>query len=194
MAAETTVNIAIVLEKNPEAVAEKYIKDYTERRMGPANLANLINAVAAGIETGKIIASVDKADGTQAAITCAITYANVSDGDTVTFCGVVFTAKTGTPSTDPYAGEFKKETDATVTGDNLAAAINAHPALKGLLAAVNAVGTLTLTMTNKGNFGNEAKASTSDATAFGLGGSGLFTAGAIGTVQSAIRCYQGGLA
>jgi phage tail sheath gpL-like len=74
-------------------------------------------------------------------------------------------------------------------GDNLAAAINAHPALKGLCTAANAAGTVTVTVTDKGIHGNLLKLSETGDCIVATSP----TNGAIGTVQSPLRIYRKGL-
>ncbi|KKL53016.1 hypothetical protein LCGC14_2279680, partial [marine sediment metagenome] len=55
--------------------------------------------------------------------TVTLTYASIADQDTVTVHGIVLTCFTGSPVTE--LAQFKKETNATATGANLADLINA---------------------------------------------------------------------
>ncbi|TET41445.1 MAG: hypothetical protein E3J60_04640 [Dehalococcoidia bacterium] len=55
--------------------------------------------------------------------TVTITYASVADGDTVTVHGIILTCITGSAAVE--LAQFKKETDATATGDNLEDLIDA---------------------------------------------------------------------
>ena len=55
--------------------------------------------------------------------TVTITYASVADGDTVTVHGIVLTCITGSAAVE--LAQFKKETSATATGDNLEDLIDA---------------------------------------------------------------------
>lgn len=192
MAAETIVTIVLSLENNPEAIVAQYFRQYIDERGGKVALANLLAAVASGVEIGKVCAFADAADGTPATDTIACTQANCEIGNTVTISGVVFTVASS-PSTNPADGQFAALTSDTVTGAALAAAINAHPALKGLVTAVAATGTVTLTVGFKGAAGNNLAVSTNHSHAFAIG-SARPTNGAAGTTKGTLRCYRGGVA
>lgn len=186
------MTIVIVGSDNDPAasVASRHVGPYDS----PERSIELLRAYLARCLSGQVPGSKvhvfqDKGDGTQAAGAVACTQANATAGDTVTVAGVVFTVR-ASPSTDPALGEFAAGADDTACGANFAAAVNAHPRLKGMLTAVNAAGTVTLTAVDKGLFGNLIKMATSDATAFGLT---QFTSGAIGTVQTPFRTFRRGL-
>ena len=177
MAAETQINLLIALSENPDSV---------EAMINPDNvvqsLINILRGVHAGTLSGKLLYYIDKADGTAAAQTITCTFASANEGDTATICGVVFTEMVATtPSTDPADGEFAFATSDTVSGDNLAAAINAHPRLKGLVTAVNVTGTVTVTYANKGVFGNNGTISETGGSM--AVGAATFASGAVGTEQ-----------
>jgi hypothetical protein len=184
MAAETQINLLIALSENPDSV---------EGMINPDNvvqsLINILRMVKAGTMSGKVLYYIDEADGTAAAQTVTFTQANATEGETVTVCGVVFTAMVAsTPSSDPADGEFSAVTDDDTCGENFATAFNAHPKLKGLATAANSSGTVTITMANKGVFGNNGTLSeTGDLAAVGAA---TFASGAVGTEQEPVTVDQ----
>lgn len=189
MAKNSVVYLAIVTGDTPaQTIADRHIGKYDNPAMGVEDIRNLLARVMSGQEDGKVHVFQDKCDGTAATGTIACTQANATAGETVTIAGVVFTIASS-PSTDPARGELAAGASDTAFGDNLAAAINAHPALKGLLTAANAAGTVTITADDKGLFGNLIRMSeTGDA--FVVTNP---TNGAIGTVQSFMRTFRRGL-
>lgn len=155
-------------------------------------LADYFTRLASGMENARLTVAIEDNDGTAASQTIACTQANADADDTVTVCGVVFTVK-ASPSSDASLGEFAAGASDTAMGDNLAAAINAHPDLTSLLTAANVTGTVTCTMATKGVIGNVGTLATSDATAFGLGAA-TFASGAVGTIQTNLRPFDKGKA
>lgn len=189
MATNSVMYIAVVTGDTPaQVIADRHVGVYDQQVNGVEILRNLLERLNAGIEDGKVHLFQDKCDGTAATGTVACTQASAAAGDTYVLAGVTFTVAT-TPSTDPALGQFAALTSDTIMGDALAAAINAHPALKGLLTAANAAGTVTWTAVDKGLFGNLIRAAET-------GNSMVVTQasnGAIGTVQSSMRTFRRGL-
>lgn len=187
MAHNSTLIIAIATDEKPDALDDKYVGTYHDPRGGLNLLIDFLAKVNGGIVASKVMVFQDKGDGTAATGTIACTQASAVDGDTCTLCGVVFTVATS-PSTDPARGEFAAGASDDAMGTNLAAAINAHPALKGLLTAANASGTVTYTLADKGLQGNLAKVTET-------GSSMVVTAptnGAIGTIQRSLTMFRRG--
>lgn len=189
MAKVASVVITIPLGNTKAAAAvARYLHPTPDNiARGAEGLRDLLERVSSGLEDGTVYAYADNADGTAATGTIACTQSTIVDGATVKIAGVTFTAKT-TPSTVPSKGEFAFLTSNTVTGAALAAAINAHPFLKGLLTAANGSGTVTLTLVDKGAFGNFLKM---------VGSTGLVitnpTNGAGGTEAGFLRVFRGSL-
>lgn len=191
MSSDNVLYITIVgSDRDPAAsIANRVLKKPDQAREGCVALAAYLESIAAGSYDAKVFVALAGANtGTAATGTIVCTQANASDGDTVTIGSTVLTVRTS-PSTDPKLGEFAPGASDTACGDNLAAAINAHPAFKGFLTAANVTGTVTLTMTDKGLHGNLLNFSTSDATAFAVTSP---TNGAEGTLNSQLRCYRRG--
>lgn len=75
--------------------------------------------------------------------TVTITYASVADGDTVTVHGIILTCITGSAAVE--LAQFKKETDATATGDNLEDLIDAIFDSTTGVSAASSAGVVTIT-------------------------------------------------
>ncbi len=75
--------------------------------------------------------------------TVTITYASVADGDTVTVHGIVLTCITGSAAVE--LAQFKKETSATATGDNLEDLIDAIFDSTTGVSAASSAGVVTIT-------------------------------------------------
>lgn len=188
MALKSVMYIAIPSEGLGAARVSEYVAQHQNAGAGIALLREYLQRIAYGGDAAKVHVFVDAGDGTAATGTVVCTQASAVEGDTFTLCGVTFTVKTS-PSSNPYDGEFAAITSDTVMGDALAAAINAHPLLKGVLTAANSSGTVTWTLTDKGLFGNLARATET--------GSSMAvtnpTNGAIGTVSTSMRTFRRGL-
>lgn len=135
----------------------------------PKVQAQALRQLFTDLASGQHVGTVDVATGAAAPVAAAgaiaITYASVANNDTLTILGVTLTCVTGTPTAD----QFKKLTNATVTGDNLVAAILANATLAKYVTASNVSGTVTVTVKQKGSIGNVLAAlATSNGTGFGL--------------------------
>lgn len=190
MAASSVINVTIVLSgENAQTVKERYLSAQGGRAQAE-QLALLMDKLSSGGAFGKIFVNSDAGDGTAATGSIACTQASVVDGtDVVTIGEAVFSA-VATPSTNPGSGEFAKGASDTACGDNLAAAINAHPKLKGLLTAANVTGTITLTLVDKGIHGNGVRM-TEVGNGFALT---QIASGAQGTASKKSRAFRFGMA
>lgn len=161
----------------------KDTSDYKKAGQKHTNITkirNLLGGLVSGALTGSIDLHSSTSDPVAAAGSVAITYGSVANNDTLVIAGVTLTCVTGTPTTD----QFKKQTDATVTGDNLVTAIAANTTLASLVTASNAAGTVTITCKVKGLIGNQIKMSTSNGTGFGLTQLTGGTGGPLGTAET----------
>lgn len=125
---------------------------------------------------------------TGATATVTITHANLDDSDTVTFGSRVITAKTSAANEN----QFTIGANATADAVALAACINAHSELKGILSASAASGVVTVTCLIPGLIGKHITLATSDATAYGLSAANL-TLSASPTVLTTARTFKRGL-
>lgn len=192
MATRSILTITIVDTSLGKSVADNFL---TNDNLNPARGLALLENYLAGIVSGatplngaKVHVFQDQGDGTQATGSIVCVRANAA-GDTVTINGVVFTEATS-PSANAIDGQFARGASDTTCAASLAAAINAHPRLKGALTASPSTDTITLTASDKGTHGNLFVMSTSDATAFTLT---QFASGAKGTVQTQSKTYRRGL-
>ena len=189
MSTTAIVYVAVALDQTPaQTIQERYLGRYDSPRRALELLRTLLAALEGGTQVGKVQVFIDKGDGTRATGTIACTQASFVNGtDVLTLADATFSC-VASPSSDPSKGEFSALTSNTVTGDALAAAINAHPKLKGLLTAANAAGTVTWTVTEKGLQGNLVRATET--------GNGMVvtnpTNGAIGTIQAQARHFRRG--
>ena len=190
MAKKSIIYLAIVTgDTHAQTIKERHVGTYDNPEMATELLRDLLARAIGGSEDAKIHLFQDEADGTQATGVIACTQANAVAGDTVVIAGITFTVA-DSPSADPAAGEFAEGASDTAMGDNLVAAINAHPALKGQLTAANVTGTVTWTAAEKGPHGNMIRMSETG-TSMALTQA---SAGAIGTVKTPPRVFKHGLA
>ena len=113
-------------------------------------LVNLVAGLNAGALVGDVFVSGSSTDPVAATATATVTYASIAAGQTISLFGATLTCSSGAPSTD----EFRKQTDATVTAANLAAAANANATIAKYCVATSALGVVTLTLNVKGSIGN----------------------------------------
>ena len=144
------------------------------RRVGK-KIADIIMAVAGGTYHGNVWATVTTDSGAKPTGVVACTQANAS-GDTVIF--TYGTAAITLTEAGTGVEGFLRGASNTTCAANLAACINAHPVLGGLMTAVGSVGNCNLTfkLPNQGIAGAVIM-STSDGTAFALT---QFTGGTVG--------------
>lgn len=131
-------------------------------------IRSILSSVGAGSVGGNLWVAITGNSGSSGAFpTGAIvcTQANAA-GDTLTFTygGQTVVLTEGATGVAGFARGASNTTMATA----LAAAINAHPVLGGIVGAVPAAGTVTLTAKIPGQFMQDYALSTNDATAFGL--------------------------
>lgn len=129
-------------------------------------IENLIKAYKAGMAIGAVYVSGSATDPVAASATATLTYASLANNvDTLVMFGVTLTCVTGTPAaSDATTGQFKKQTDATVSAANLVATINAHTTLAKYVSATSALGVVTITLNQKGSEGNFMTLNTSAGT------------------------------
>lgn len=151
------------------------------------NPVRKLQTVLDGVQGGVLEGSVGFAEVGGAGIlpdgTIAVTAANVTAGDTVTFtfmsASVVLTAGT----------DFTVDTSSnSVQAVYLKDAINKHSLLGTVLVATESSGTVTVQGQFPGDLLENVSMATSDATAFGLTAIGSGTAGVDGTAQ---KFFQG---
>lgn len=189
MAKNSVIYLAIVTgDTAARTIADRHVGPYHNPTLSIEQVRDLLARAIGGTEDAKVHLFQDKCDGTAATGTIACTQANAVAGDTFTLAGVVFTVATS-PSTEASLGEFAAGASDTAMGDNLAAAINAHPALNGLLTAAAVTGTVTWTARDKGLFGNLIRMAETGTSMVVT----QATNGAIGTVQSPMRTFRRGI-
>ena len=158
----STVNIQI---RTPKSYTS-----FNKSGQGKENLVRLINLLsgaASGAHVGEVYISGSTSSTLVAPYsTATLTYGSLANNtDTVVMFGVTLTCVTGTPAaSDATTGQFKKQTNATVSAVNLVTTINAHPTLLKYVYATSALGVVTITLHQKGTVGNFIKDNTSAGT------------------------------
>jgi hypothetical protein len=176
----STVNIQV---RTPKSYLE-FNKSGQQKQENVVKLINLLSGYASGaLDSGEIYVSGSSTSTlVAAAATATLTYANLANSvDTWVGYGVTITCVTGTPAaSDATTGQFKKQTDATVSATNLVTTINAHPTLLKYVFASSSAGVVTITSNTKGTVGNFLTTHTSAGTGIadaaysgGLGGAEL---------------------
>ena len=172
-------------------LAQKYAKAAANSPgTGLNDVIDLLSRIAGGSESARVYVAVDSGNGTAGTCTIACTDANYTAGETVTVCGVTFTI-VAAESTNPGVArnQLVAQGSDTLSGANLATKINTHPLLKDLVTAVNASGTVTLTLKDKSLAGNLAVlAETGDAFVVTQ-----VTNAAEGTLTVPLKCWAKGI-
>lgn len=142
----------------------------TQPRLAAVAIENLMSELALGVKGGTLLHTIDDGDGVAASGT--ITFSSLANNDTITVCGVVFTAKTSGAS---GVAQFNLGADDTAAAVAAVVKINAHTTLTYMVTATSALGVITLTCVRKGRIGNFL---TTAISAHGsVSGSGLLTSG-----------------
>lgn len=182
----TSSLVITVKSGRSQADAKRFIKDTTDPRGECRSLQHLFERLGAGLEPGSSFdVQTAAAAPVRATNTLTLTFASISNNDTVVVAGTTLTCVTGTPS----GAQFKKLTDATTTAANLVALINSHATLKLLMKAANLAGVVTMTLHTPGAIGNQVPLVGSTGMVVGAAN---FASGA-GGIESAAVNYSRGL-
>lgn len=181
--------ITIKSDKSSTQIVDALLTGVAGAHTAHRRLVNFLEAALGGLENVSTDWQYSSADPVAASQTITLSYADIANNDTVTVAGSVLTCVTGTPTT----AQFKKQTSATVTASNLAAAINAHATISKYVSASSSGGVVTVTCLVKGEIGNLVTLATSNATGFVLGASAL-ASGTGGATSSSPTNYKLGLA
>lgn len=150
--AKTALTLRMVANVNPVDANERLATGVANFQTGLKEIENFLRSARGATRGAKFFYRVDSVAAVSATQTVACTQASFTAGDVLNVGGAIFTAKaSGSVAAN---GEFDAVTSNTVTGDNLAAAINAMPYSKARMSAVNATGTVTITWLEAGSAGN----------------------------------------
>lgn len=145
-------NTSLVLVfQTARPVSEYPVKSSTAAWEEIRSIRNLVQKIESGAWPASFTAQTSASAPVCASGTFTLTYASISNNDTAIIGKTTLTCVTGTPTT----GQFKKQTDATVTAANMAAAINADSTLGKIVHATSALGVVTITALMPGALGNE---------------------------------------
>jgi hypothetical protein len=146
-------SLVITLKMNrAQGDLTRYKLDTSTPRTQCITLETLFKRLASGTETASFDVQTAAAAPVRATNTLTLTYAGISNNDTVVIAGTTLTCVTGTPS---GFTQFKKQTDATVTATNLVAAVTGNTTLNKLMTAASVAGVVTLTLLTPGVVGNQ---------------------------------------
>lgn len=138
--------------------------------------------------------NVDLSSGTLAASSGVVTLASVANNDTISINGVVFTAKTASPTGDQFLVGVSDTADAAAA----VVAINASATagIAGVVLASSALGVITLTSQVSGLIGNAISLASSNGTRLAVSGTATrdsvkyFTGGTGGSSASGPVSYS----
>ena len=137
----------ITIDTDLSADQFKSIVPMPSSRAGALSLASYLRSLAGRIRTAFVSV---KVGAVQAAGSIVVSAGGSSNNQTMTICGVTFTAKTSGAT----GNQFNVSATAATQASNMATAINASANLAGICTASAANGTVTLTAVVPGVIGN----------------------------------------
>lgn len=187
--ASSILHITVELADDPARAEKLYLDDASRPQAGVNKLATLLAAVAAKQIKGAVTVSLESATNrTHSSATATVTQASLVENDTVVVGGVTFTWEA---AADPEVEtEIDTGSDDDTAAANLAAAINAHSELQGVVTASVADNVVTISSVVPGAVGNQI---TLAETGNGVALSGAVLSGWSGSEQAAERQYVCGL-
>jgi hypothetical protein len=172
----STLTIVINSARSQADVA-RFIRETGQNREQCQVLERLFRRIEGGLESASFEISSAAVAPVRASLDVTITYAQAQNNDTITVAGQILTAVTGTPAATQ---QFKIETDATVTAQNLVALINSDAVTSLVVEASNLLGVVTIKSLVAGTVGNFIPLATSRTAAF------AFTGGSTGVLASGV--------
>lgn len=185
-----TAIIAVAYDATQTAatVAARLIRPASDAAVGVHLLGQDLAAVAGGTRRAKVTALVESGDSTKPSATITLGGANITADDTIAIGPVTLTWKASPSGEDQVAFVNTAATDAAA----LAAKINAHSDLSGMVSASAAAGVVTVTGALPGNLCRYTVVkSETNANAMVLSAASL--GGVTSAVQSTPRTYSRGL-
>jgi hypothetical protein len=144
--ANVITTIQITHDSNT-AIGSLAQKDTSDARGEARRLSKFFQRLATGLSNASIQVS---ADASASKASASLTAASVADLDTCVIASVTLTAKTSPAS----ASQFLRGVSNIADGAALAACINAHPSLMGIVSASSANGVVTVSAFANGTIGN----------------------------------------
>lgn len=154
-----------------QTIKDKVKFDSGADRKGARALSDLLASIAGGARNGKITLGVGGSVFAQATGTVLLAQASITAADIVYVGSVGFVATNG--AVTPGQATFDMRTSDTAAAASLAAQINAHASLSGIVTATSSTGTVTITSVQVGELNNHITLAKVDANnaAFILNGS-----------------------
>lgn len=186
--ATTIVAITHHSSQSAATVANRLVEPAGQPALGCHKLGDELHAIAGGLRAGSVTMLVESSDETKPSATVTFGGANIAADDTLSIAGVTLTWKASPATESEVAFVNTAATDAAA----LAAAINAHSDLSGMVTASAAAAVVTITGAVPGNLCRYAlqKAETNSG-AMALSATSL--GGVTSAVQSTPRTYARGV-
>lgn len=145
--ATTVIAIAYDSTQTAATVADRVIRPAADAAQGVQILGDELHALAGGLRRAQITALVESSDSTKPSATITLGGANLAADDTIQIGPVTLTWKASPSGENQVAFVNTAATDAAA----LAAAINAHTDLSGMVSASAASAVVTVTGALPGN-------------------------------------------
>lgn len=178
--------LTIKSDKSSVQMIDKLQTGVSDRYAYLQRLVKYLESALCGLENAVVDTQTSSADPVAASGTMTLTYASISNADTVAVAGVTLTCVTGSPA----GAQFKKEVDGPTTATNLAALINSNATTSKYVSAVAVASVVTITCLVKHALGNLVALATSNAT--GIAVSAAVLANGAGGATSAVSTYSYG--
>lgn len=174
---------SIVLQINLDNHEELVELGATRPKEWAREISNLFKSAAAGIRPMSVVQFSD--DTALAFASGTVTVASIQADDTITISGVTLTGKASP------AGESQFDSDGsdTVVATAIAACINAHSSLVGIVTASSSAAVVTISAAQKGLMGNAITLASSDNTRLAVSAARL--ANGTGAGESAVTYSLG---
>lgn len=159
----SSVKIVVSLKDSGGAVAQL---DGATKQEYLARVMNLLHSVQAGNEACAVDVACDSVTEVAAALTFSVAQASCTAGDKIGFVipgGPTIVLTAGTE--DTAAGTYSILTSNTVVAASIASCINNYPLAYRHFTATSSVGNVTVTVREKGSWGNSIKATKNVTTA-----------------------------
>lgn len=185
-----TTIIAITHDDTQSAatVANRVIQPAAQPALGCHQLGDELHAIAGGLRKAQVVSLVESGDETHPSATVTLGGANLADGDTLDIAGVQLEWQSSPSGESEVDFINTAATDAAA----LAAAINAHSALSGMVTASAAGAVVTITGVLPGNICRYAlQKSETNAGAMALSAASL--GGVTSAVEATPRTYSRGV-
>jgi phage tail sheath gpL-like len=140
------VSLIRITHNEPEVVFKTLVQAETgDKFLAGTKLMQYLRSLMGGSRSAKVVVAVNAAKATG-----TVTLASFVADDTVTVNGITFTGKASPSGAEEFACGVSDTADAAA----LAATLNAHTTLDGMIVATSALGVVTIEALHPGELGN----------------------------------------